>query len=159
MILDSLLAAERIYAFDQAWPVLLWVGVGILAALVIVGLGGLFFHCPVKKYAKYAAFGFFVYLLIFALVLLGLAMARNGEYRFAQTYNVSEYLNYFVFLPIFADVAFALASSVVLFTLVTVQTNKKAVKAVAVSLGTLLALLVIATVVLSVVFATVMVKL
>lgn len=129
MYLNSLLAD---YAFDKVEPVLGWVTVGIVAAVLVIAL--VLFALRNKfaaKFAKYAGIGTVLYLLCVGIVMLALQLAK----RMNSGYLDDKWLNHdvipFVIVPLLALFGFALLAGIALFAL-SLARNKKAFKVLAI---------------------------
>lgn len=137
MYLNSLLAD---YAFDVAEPIARRVTVGVLAALLLVGLVLFFVKRKfVGKYAKFASIGAVFFALALGVIMLSLQLAKYTDegYLSENGVNRADVIPYVV-LPILILFAAALVAGILLFTL-SVLDFKKAFKLLAIVFGVLLA--------------------
>lgn len=99
MFLSSLLASN---AFDAFEPVAKWLTVAVVAALLIAGL--LVFLIKRErfgKFAKIALFGVFCYLLLLAVVLFALDIAKHYSDAYAEKYWLDKnMLVRFILIPL-----------------------------------------------------------
>ena len=115
MLVNSLLAT---YAFDTAEKVILWLTLGVLAALIVAGVAIYFAKRSISgKYAKYAVLGFVGYSLVMGIIMLVLQLVKrtNPDYLEDKWLN-ADVINY-VLVPLLVLFAFALVCGVVLFVL------------------------------------------
>ncbi len=82
MYLYSLMAS---YAVDAFEPIATWLTVAVIATLLVVGVV-LFFvkRTVVGKYAKFALFGAFAYLLVIAILFIALDFAKHYSDSYAE---------------------------------------------------------------------------
>ncbi len=106
MFSSTLLAA----AIDVFEPIAKWLTVGILAALVLVGVLLYFFkRTAFSKYVKYAFFGAFAYLLTLAIVLFALDIAHHYSDGYAEeNWLDKDMLVRFVLIPLLVFVSLCL---------------------------------------------------
>ena len=111
MFLYSLMSATAIDVFE---PIAKWLTVGIIAALLIVGIVLFFAKRNVfAKYAKYAFFGAFVYLLVLAIVFFALDIANHYSDAYAEeNWLDKDLLVRFVLIPLLAFALLSLLSLV-----------------------------------------------
>ncbi len=98
---------------DASAPVILWVTVAILGAIIVAGL--IVYFCArtsFGKFAKYELFGFLVYALVAGIYMLSLTIAKyygaNGKYT-------GEDVASYVFIPIVITLALILVFAVTAF--------------------------------------------
>lgn len=133
MSINSLLAA---YAFDTAETVILWLTVGVLAALIVAGVAIYFAKRGIAgAYAKYAVLGFVGYALIAGITMLALQLSKRTNPAYLEDkYLNADVINY-VLVPLLTLFAVALACGVILFV---ISKKKPAVfKPLAIALGAL----------------------
>ncbi len=105
------LSSSLLAAIDTFEPIAKWLTVGILAALLIVGVA-LFFAKRVlfQKYVKYAFFAAFGYLLILAVVFFALDIAHHYSDAYAEeNWLDKDMLIRFVLIPLLVFVCACLA--------------------------------------------------
>ena len=137
MSLHSLLASS--YAFDAAEPVVLWLTVGIVAALLIAGIA-LFFakKGAFKNHVRFASIGFVFYALVLGMVMLILNIIKHSDEDYLAENGISGDVIYFVLIPLFALFAFALIAGILLFS-ASMLGAKKTFKVMSIVFGVLLA--------------------
>ena len=99
---------------DASAPVLLWITVAILGAIIASGL--IVYFCARKsfgKFAKYELFGFLVYALVTGIFMLSLNIAKY--YGADGKYTGKDVASY-VFIPIVITLALILVFAVTAFT-------------------------------------------
>lgn len=150
MLSNSLLAT---YAFDVFEPYALWITVGIIAALLIVGLVLYFTKRAVAgKYAKYASIGFALYALVLGLVMLALNIAKHADEDYLADNYVSEDVIWYVLVPLFILLAATLIFALIYFTCSVLEMNKTAQKVMGIVFLSVLAAGLIAVIVLIAVY-------
>lgn len=131
MSINSLLTA---YAFDTAEPVVKWLTVAIVAALVIAGIAIFFAKREIMpKYVKYGVLGFLAYALIMGIIMLVLQLVKRTDPAYLEDkYLNADVINY-VLVPLLVLFAVVLACGVTLFFLS--QNKYKHFKIIAIVLG------------------------
>lgn len=131
------------YAFDAAEPVILWLTVGVVAALLIAGVALFFAKREVfGKYLKYGLLSFLAYSLVAGIVMLALQLAKRTSAGYLEDgYLNAEVIN-FVLVPLLVLFATVLVCGTALFFLS--KKNYPHFKTVAIILGAVCAAGVIA---------------
>lgn len=133
MSFDLLLTSS--YAFDAAEPVAIWLTVGIVAALVVCGIVLFFARKKIfGKYVRFASIGFTFYALILGMVMLILGIIKHSDADGLAENGVSEEVVWFVFVPLVALFALALAAGILLFS-ASLLGAKKTFKVMSIAFG------------------------
>ncbi len=123
----NLLAAEPFY--DRAEPVVLWLTLGVVGALIVVG-ATLFFadRQSFPAYAKYALIDLALYALVVGLmmVIANLVKRTSGEYL-DDNYLNKDVISY-VLVPLIIAMTIVLASGITLFVASFKKVEKKTFK-------------------------------
>ena len=115
MLVNSLLAT---YAFDTAETVILWLTVGVLAALIVAGIAIYFAKRNLAgAYAKYAVLGFVGYALIAGITMLALQLAKRTNPAYLEDKWLNADVVNYVLVPLLVLFAFALICGVALFVI------------------------------------------
>lgn len=131
MYFNSLLAD---YAFDAAEPVILWLTVGIAAALIVAGTITFFVKRGLfGKFVKYGTLSFVAYSLVAGIIMLALQLVKRTDPDYLEEgYLNADVINY-VLVPLLTLFAAVLICGAVLFVLS--KRNYKFFKPVAIALG------------------------
>ena len=131
MYFNSLLAD---YAFDVAEPVILWLTVGIAAALIVAGTITFFVKRGLfGKFVKYGILSFVAYSLVAGIIMLALQLVKRTDPEYLEEgYLNADVINY-VLVPLLTLFAAVLICGAVLFVLS--KRNYKFFKPVAIALG------------------------
>lgn len=133
MLVNSLLAA---YAFDTAETVILWLTVGVLAALIVAGVAIYFAKRSFAgAYAKYAVLGFVGYALVAGITMLALQLSKRTNPAYLEDKYLNADVVSFVLVPLLVLFAFALICAAVLFVIS--QKKPNLFKPLAIALGAL----------------------
>ncbi|MDE6867750.1 MAG: energy-coupled thiamine transporter ThiT [Clostridia bacterium] len=115
-------ALSVVYPYDVAEPVLLWLTVAILAALVVSGIA--VWGCVLAKklekdkaakFAKYAFAAFIAYALIAGIIMLVLQLLKRMSGDYLEYNSVNHDVINFVFVPLLVLFAAVLVSGIALF--------------------------------------------
>lgn len=130
----SFLSAEPFY--DLAEPVVKWLTVAVLGAILLVGLILFFAKREVfSKYVKYAMIGFVFYaLLIGILMVVANLIKRTDKGYMDKNYLNKDVINY-VLVPLLVAFGIALLSGITLFVLSEKKLDKRIFKILAIILG------------------------
>ncbi len=122
------------YAFDAAEPVVLWLTVSIVAALIVAGVILYFVKREIAgKYVKYGLIGFLAYALVMGILMLALQLAKRTSADYLEEgYLNSDVIN-FVLVPLLVLFVAVLICGTVLFVLS--KKNYAHFKIVAIVLG------------------------
>ncbi|MDE5728761.1 MAG: energy-coupled thiamine transporter ThiT [Clostridia bacterium] len=124
------------YAFDAAEPVVLWLTVAVVAALIVAGIILFFVKREITgKYVKYGVLGFVAYALIMGILMLTLQLVKRTSAEYLEEgYLNSDVINY-VLVPLLVLFVAVLICGAVLFVLS--KKNYAHFKTVAIVLGSL----------------------
>ena len=118
-MLSNLLAT---YAFDNAEPVILWLTVAVVAALVIAGIVVYAVMHKTKsetavKVIKYLLIGFVFYALVVGILMLALQLAKRMNYDYLDSKWVSRDIIPYVLVPLLVFFAVMLLGCIGLFVI------------------------------------------
>ncbi|MDE6667966.1 MAG: energy-coupled thiamine transporter ThiT [Clostridia bacterium] len=115
MLVNSLLAT---YAFDTAESVILWLTVGVLAALIVAGVVIYFAKRSIAgAYAKYAVLGFVGYALVAGITMLALQLSKRTNPAYLEDKWLNADVVNYVLVPLLVVFSYALICGVVLFVI------------------------------------------
>ena len=138
-MLSNLLAT---YAFDKAEPVILWLTVAVVAALVVAGIIVYAVMHATKpetavKVIKYLLLGFVFYALVAGILMLALQLAKRMNYDYLDSKWISRDIIPYVLIPLLVFFAVMLAGSAGLFAIY--KFKPSLFKPLAIALGALVA--------------------
>ncbi len=136
----SPLLSTAVYAFDIVEPIALWATVGVVAALLVVGIV-LFFakRTAFPAFVKYGGFGFLCYALALGITMLVLNIVKRASEDYLTENYVSGEVVTHVLIPLLCLCILTLIFGVVLFFLSKSGVKKQVFTGVGIAFGVILA--------------------